>query len=175
MKGIIITEFLELVEDKFDLATVDEMLKNSGYQTGFSGVETYDNKIIHEMTHSLGEITSMSPEELLEIYGEFMFKKFRHSYTHFIERANGLYDFLDSVESYIHIEVLKLYPNAELPYFETLEKEDGSFVMTYTSKRRMYSFAKGLIQGSIDHFDPKKSLTMRKISDDGSKVEFVVC
>lgn len=174
MKGIIITEFVELVEQKYGMDVADEMLVTSGLDMGFSAVETYDNSIIHLLVKTLGENVGLSSDELFELYGLFMFKKFLIGYSHFFEGVNDLYSFLESVEDYIHQEVLKLYPNAELPKFETALDNSGGFKMVYKSKRRMYSFAKGLILGSIEHFDPEKKLEIRMIEADGSEVEFYV-
>lgn len=174
MKGVIITEFLELVEEKYDLQTVNEMLEKAGYDIGFSAVATYDSKIIHELSQVLGELKNIDRQMLLEIYGEFMFRKFKLGHTEFFDRAPDLYSFLDSIETYIHQEVLKLYPNAELPRFESIYQEDGTYSLIYYSSRKMYSFAKGLINGSIKYYDPTKKMQVNMLQNDGSEVEFIL-
>ncbi len=57
-----------------------------------------------------------------------------------------------NVESYVHVEVRKLYPDAELPYFECEAPDEKHMVMTYRSTRPLADLAEGLIAGCAAHF-----------------------
>jgi hypothetical protein len=50
------------------------------------------------------------------------------------------------------IEVLKLYPDAELPRFEYITSEPGRLTIIYRSTRGFADLAAGLIDGCIEHF-----------------------
>ena len=80
---------------------------------------------------------------------------------------------MSSIDSHIHVEVLKLYPEASLPRFETIMEGD-LMSMIYTSQRKMASFAQGLIEGSIEYFREDYKVSREDIKDDGSKVKFTL-
>ena len=118
MKGIVFTEFLELVEDKFGIQTVQKVIDECELATGgvYTSVGAYDHKEMFQMVGKLSEIQDIPVPDLLEYYGEFFFGVLSSSYPQFLKKHN-LFTFLESIDGYIHPEVLKLYPDAELPKF----------------------------------------------------------
>ena len=79
------------------------------------------------------------------------------------------------MERHIHIEVRKLYPDAELPAFEYSRPMEGTLIMTYQSHRAMADFAEGLILGCIEHFGEPIALEREDMSGGaGTCVRFVL-
>ena len=79
------------------------------------------------------------------------------------------------LNSMIHVEVRKLYPDAELPHFEVLERSASRMVLLYQSARHFADLAEGLIQGCAEHF--REPLAIRRESvaaDSGSRVRFTL-
>ena len=75
MKGIVFTEFLELVENKFGLEMVDTIILNSNLKSNgvYTSVGTYSfSEMLQLLTH-LSEKTGISIDDLLLIYGEHFF------------------------------------------------------------------------------------------------------
>ena len=109
MKGIVFTEFLELVEDKFGLGVVQRVIDECELDTDgvYTSVGTYSHKDMFKMVGKLSEIKGIPNPELLNIYGEYFFNTLSKDYPQFMEKSN-LFGFLDSIEKYIHPEVLKL-------------------------------------------------------------------
>ena len=81
---------------------------------------------------------------------------------------------MKSIENQIHVEVLKLYPDAELPHFEIETVDEHTLNMTYFSSRKLHSFAKGLIMGCLNHYEEKASMQLELIEKDGSVVNFTI-
>ena len=69
------------------------------------------------------------------------------------------------VDDVVHIEVRKLYPNAELPSITCERVSDDKLILVYKSMRHMGDLAQGLIEACIDHFGDKISLKRENISD----------
>ena len=69
------------------------------------------------------------------------------------------FSFLKTIDEVVHIEVRKLYPDAELPSFETVEAGPAHLQMTYRSPRCLGDFAEGLMEGCFAHFGENVSLT----------------
>jgi hypothetical protein len=155
MKGIIFTEFMELVEDKFGMDMLDDIIDDSDLPSGgvYTAVGTYDHGEIVALVSALSTRSEIPVPTLLQVYGEHLFSRFPVLYPGFFTKKDQTaFDFLESVESYIHVEVKKLYPDAQLPSFETTRTDPGTLVMIYRSGRHLEDVAEGLIRGCFIHF-----------------------
>ena len=68
----------------------------------------------------------------------------------------------------VHVEVRKLYPDAELPSFVT-RWEGDAFVLEYRSQRPFAALAEGLLRGAIVHWGGGYTLVRRGLGGDGSR------
>lgn len=171
MKGIVFTEFLDLVETKFGIETVQEIIDKCDLKTEgvYTSVGTYDHKEMFQMVGKLSEIKKIPVKDLLQSYGTFFFSVLSSSYPKFMEK-NTLFSFLESIDGYIHPEVLKLYPDAELPKFTSNTINDSEMNLIYESSRKMSDFAIGLIKGAALHYKMEINIDVLKIEEDGKKV-----
>lgn len=176
MKGIVFTEFLELVESTFGLETVDEIIEKSDLPSkgAYTSIGTYAFSEMLALITNLSEKTKMSVNELLHVYGLHFFSVIQRDYPTILETYKGPMDLLSSVESHIHVEVRKIYPDAELPRFDITEKTESSITLIYYSSRSMYAFAQGLMEKAFEHYNQKASISYEKLKEDGSEVKFVV-
>ena len=142
MKGIVFTEFLDLVEQKFGLEMVDKIIGQSQLESEgiYTSVGTYKFSEMLQLLKHLSANTGISIDDLLLVYGEHFFGVLEESYPGLLSTYNNPIELLSSIENHIHIEVRKIYPDAELPTFEVLEKTDMSLVMIYKSSRAMHHF-----------------------------------
>jgi hypothetical protein len=115
MKGIVFTEFLELVEAKFGIEMVDEIIEASNLQSGgsYTSVGTYNFSEMLSLLTNLSERTNISINDLLRVYANHFFHVIEDSYSGILEMYKGPMDMLSSIESHIHVEVRKIYPDAE--------------------------------------------------------------
>lgn len=176
MKGIIFTEFLELVEEKFGLNIVDEMIKESDLESEgvYTSIGFYEFSEMLQLLQNLSKRTNLSEDELLLIYGEHMFSVLTEEHPYIIEAYDDPIDFLSSIENHIHVEVRKIYPDAELPSFEVLKRTQGHLSMLYRSSRAMHHFGLGLMNKTFEHFNVKAHIELEKIKPDGTEVKFII-
>lgn len=176
MKGIVFTEFLELVEDKFGLEVVDKIIQQSNLpsQGAYTAIGTYDFSEMLRLLKHLSEHTQLSIDDLLLAYSEHFFNVLVNSYPDLVSQYSDPLEMLSSVENHIHVEVRKIYPDAELPTFEILEKTDSKLVMIYKSSRAMYSFGLGLMHKTFEHFNTTADITLKKLKPDGTEVKFSI-
>jgi hypothetical protein len=165
MKGIVFTEFLELVENEFGLEVVQQIIDECELDTDgvYTSVGTYSHKDMFKMVGKLSEIKGIPVPALLTVFGEYFFTTLKDKYPVFVEKPN-LFSFLNSIDQYIHPEVLKLYPDAELPRFDAEIKSDNEMMLNYMSSRKMSDLAIGLIKGAANHF--KENVDVIKISEE---------
>tara|TARA_B110000211_G_C14068973_1_gene549038 strand:+ start:2050 stop:2595 length:546 start_codon:yes stop_codon:yes gene_type:complete len=175
MKGIVFTEFLELVENKFGFEVLDKIITNSELENNgaYSAVGTYPHAEMIKLVIELSEQTGLSVPDLLYTYGLHFFAVLNNSYPHFIDSQKNVFTFLKSIDSYIHPEVLKLYPDAELPSFNTLEESKDRLVIEYESTRNMSDFAHGLFVSTIEHFKESIDIQKEETNDNVKSVKFI--
>lgn len=176
MKGIVFTEFLEMVDEAYGMEMSDTLIGECNLPSGgaYTAVGTYDHAEIVQLISKLSEKTTTSIPDLLKTFGKYLFGTFKKGYPAFLQAASSAFDFLESIEKYIHVEVKKLYPDAELPTFETHRPDGKTLEMRYKSERRMAPFAEGLIEESLNHFKEEATIKTEYINADGSLVKFTI-
>jgi hypothetical protein len=152
MKGMVFTEFLEMVEAKFSAGMMDAILAETNLASGgaYTAVGTYDHEELVDMVFTLSRHSGIPVPDLIKNFGRHLFTVFSKNYRIF-ENVPDAFTFLYGIEEIIHAEVIKLYPDAVLPSFEC--KRDGNqLYLTYHSHRHLADLAEGLILGSADYF-----------------------
>lgn len=176
MKGIVFTEFLDLVEDKFGLEMVDKIINQSNLESNgvYTTVGTYKFSEMLQLLQHLSSSTNISIDDLLLVYAEHFFSVLETNYPGLLATYQDPIDMLASIENHIHVEVRKIYPDAELPTFEVVEKTDNSLIMIYKSSRAMHHFGLGLMNKTFEHFNSTASIVLEKIKEDGTEVKFII-
>ncbi|MDV7340670.1 heme NO-binding domain-containing protein [Terasakiella sp. A23] len=175
MLGVVFTEFLEMVEEKFSFDVSDKLLDaiSDDHSGSFTAVGDYDHATLVKMVVELSKETNIEIADLIRVFGAHLFHQFSIKYPMFFEGMTSSLDFLEGIEDRIHTEVRKLYPNAELPTFDCIRKDTKTLEMNYSSVRPFGDLAHGLIAGCADHF--KEEVTIQRNDIDGSnKVQFIV-
>ena len=176
MKGIVFTEFLELVEEKFGLEMVDDIITSSDLESNgiYTSVGTYSFSEMLQLLQHLSKKTDISIDNLLLVYGEHFFGVIEESYPGLLATYKDPIEMISSIENHIHVEVRKIYPDAELPTFEVVEKTKDALVMIYTSSRAMHHFGLGLMNKTFEHFNSTATIELEKIKEDGTEVRFII-
>jgi hypothetical protein len=176
MKGIIFTEFMTLVEDKFGLDVLDDILDMSDDEGVYTSVGSYDHRDLVKLIVNLSKKTEIDAGTLQQVFGQTVFKALLNSMQMNAEVINssGTFDFIKSVEDYIHVEVKKLYPDAKPPNFHFISETDNQLVFDYESARCMSHVCMGLIKGCADNFNEELEVTMEPQTEDGSLVRFTL-
>lgn len=171
MKGIIFTEFLDMVEKKFSIETVDHIIESSNLSSGgsYTAVGTYPHTEMAELVINLGRETGIPVKDLLITFGNYLFNRLAEMYPNFVSPEMGLLNFLESIENHIHIQVKKLYPDAELPQFKTKLVHEKKLEMVYESERHLGDLAEGLLMGAIAFFKQEASLKRERQLDETIK------
>lgn len=176
MKGIVFTEFLELVEVKFGIEMVDNIINASNLESQgiYTSVGTYSFSEMLQLLQHLSANTGISIDDLLLAYAEHFFSVIERNYPGLLATYKDPIEMISSIENHIHIEVRKIYPDAELPTFEVLEKTDNSIILIYKSSRAMHHFGLGLMNKTFEHFNSTATIVLEKLKEDGTEVKFII-
>jgi hypothetical protein len=166
MKGLIFTEFLEMVESKFSPDMLDRLLDNADLPSGgaYTAVGTYDHAEMIELVTCLSRESGISAHDLISSFGTYLFGRFHQTFPMYFAGVRTTFDFLRQVQDYIHVEVHKLYPDAELPSFAHETPAPDRFDLVYHSSRPFSVLAEGLIKGCIAHFGEPIDLAVEDLS-----------
>lgn len=175
MKGIVFTEFLDMVEEVFGFETVDRIIEASALASNgaYSAIGTYDHAEMVTLVSNLSQETGKPIPTLLQTYGEHLFTRFAQKFPLFFERPKSCFDFLNSIEDTIHVEVRKLHPDAELPKFNADILNDREMVLHYQSSRPFADLAHGLIAGCARHYGETMTIERESLgTTEGTNVRF---
>jgi hypothetical protein len=176
MKGVVFTEFLDMVEGKFSADVVDNIIEAAALPNGgaYTAVGTYPHEELVGMVVAMSKETGIATNTLVKIFGQHLFGRFFVRFPHFFEGISTSFDFLSTIESIIHVEVKKLYPDAQLPRFITEKHTQNELVLVYQSARHFGDLAEGLIQGCIEHFKERVEVFREDIptADGNANIRF---
>jgi hypothetical protein len=175
MKGIVFAEFMDLVEGRFGLKTIDKLIETCNLASGgsYTSMGTYPHREMLSMVVRLSELIQLPVDLLLNALGHYLFQTFHRNYPIFFKGIMHPFDLLEQIDNPIHVEVKKPYPDAELPRFETT-REGDSLVMIYRSPRKMANLAIGLIEAAAVHYDADMKIETAMLKEDGRKVKFKI-
>lgn len=177
MLGVVFTEFMDMVEASFSADMVDDILDDAKLDSGgaYTAVGEYDHKEMVALVVALSRRSGAPIDDLVQTFGRHLFGRFVERYPGFFEDAHTPFDFLMSVESHIHKEVKKLYPNAELPSIKGQVLDDKTMEVVYSSVRPFSVLAHGLIEGVMQHFRAPCTITSETLSTNPkNQVRFIV-
>jgi hypothetical protein len=177
MKGIVFTEFLEMVEERFSPTVADRIVSAANLPSGgaYTAVGSYDHGEMWGLVIELGKATSTPVPHLMRAFGEHLFHRFTLGYPTLFQGVKTAFDFLQGLESVVHAEVRKLYPDSELPRFDIPERSADRLVMVYRSSRHFADLAEGLLRGCGKHFGEALEIVREDLpAEHGSAARFTL-
>jgi len=177
MRGLIFTEFLDCVEQKYGIQIVEDMIQDAVPPSGgaYVAVDTYPLDEFMSLVSSLSTLVALDPDYLVREFGELLFGSLSTTYGHLLVGLESPFELLDRLDAYIHFEVQKLYPDAELPSFVYEQNGQDCGLLLYQSDRGLASLAHGLLMGCFEHYDSDVSITIEDQSEGaGTRVAFQI-
>jgi hypothetical protein len=155
MKGTIFVELINMAEDAFGEDVVDEVLDKTDLENdgAFTAVGNYPCSELIKIVVAFSEHSGISAEDLQRKFGHWMMDHFVDNYAEFFTGKTDSFSLLEAVDGEIHVEVKKLYPDAELPVFATKRLNDEHLEMVYSSPRPLVEFCHGMIEACLTRYD----------------------
>lgn len=160
MKGLVFTELLEYVEENFGFDVADKIIENSKLENNgsFTQAGNYPFEDLIKLVVELSKEIKIEIPKLLEIFGEHMFFRLISLNPQLRNIFNSSLELISNVDNIIHPEVEKLYPGADLPKFNLIEKSSNKIIIDYISEKHLEPFAIGLMKGSAKFFNEKLNI-----------------
>ncbi len=172
MKGLVFTQFLAMAEESVGEKRVDDMIDRCPLHSGgaYNAVGNYDCSELTTLVGELSRETGIDVGELQKAFGRWMLQNFVATHPEFFEAKACAFDMLESVENEVHTEVRKLYPDAELPRFETRRPDPQTLEFIYRSPRRLATFCEGLIEACLMHYGEAADIRSEDVSDQENQI-----
>ena len=161
---MVFTELLGMAEAKLGEAVVDDILDTLALTNGgaYSAVGNYPCTELMGIVGALSARTGLAGADLQRLFGHHMLMRFSQTHPNFFVGKATVLHLLEAIENEVHVEVRKLYSDAELPSFDTEWLGPETLRMTYTSARPLADFCHGLIEACSGHFD--RAATVERVA-----------
>jgi hypothetical protein len=159
MKGIIFNLLESAVRDEHGEDTWDELLERADLEGAWTSVGSYPHEDLLRVASEAAAMWGWSQDDVIRWFGRAAIPRLAAVYPTFFAGHASAFPFLRTLNDVHHLEVLKVYPDADLPVFAfDPPKEPGVLTMRYSSARALCTFGEGLIHGAGDHFGEKLSV-----------------
>lgn len=154
MKGIIFNIAESFIVENHGEDVFDDIIANCQLETKepYVGPGTYSDNDMLEILRVATDKLGVETTTILRLLGQYTFGQLASRYPNFVTHHTNPKTFLMTVDGIIHVEVRKLYQGTQLPVFQYHDTAEDQLTITYYSKRKLYTFMEGLIQGVADHF-----------------------
>lgn len=174
MKGLVFIELLKMADGVFGEMTVDRVLDAAPLKSGgaYTAVGYYDCAELIILVDAFSRESGIARPELERRFGHWVMNSFATGYPEFFVKYDTAFRMLEAIEDDIHLEVRKLYPDAELPSFSTFRHSESDLELIYKSERPLASFCYGLIEACFQKYGESATVVMndRTSGDDGDAV-----
>ena len=159
MKGIVFTLLAQAVAEEYGEDAWDDMLDGAGLDGVYTSLGDYPDEDLGKLVEQASASVALPAQDVVRWFGRSALPRLAVAYPGFFARHADTRSFLYTLNDIIHPEVRKLYPGADVPWFDFDETPDGGLVMGYASGRRLCAFAEGLIEGAAAHFEEPVSIS----------------
>lgn len=177
VKGMVFVELLEMAESILGEDAVDEVLAKADLASdgAYTAVGNYPCSELMALVKAFSDHSGAEVPDLQRAFGRWMHDRFVKSYPAFFRDKPDALSMFEAIEGEVHVEVRKLYPDVELPTFDTERPRPDELRMTYSSPRPLADFCHGLVEACVDHYGTPASIDRRDETLPGmNRAEFTV-
>ncbi len=178
MKGTVFVELLDHVEDKYGLDVLDKVILALGDKLSTKGAYTtvgnYPHQEMLELASAICTLRGESLESLLDDFARSLMLSFERMHPEFFHKDQDILDFFMSLESRIHTDVRKIYPDARPPLILCRKTAEDSLEITYQSARPLALMAVALTRATGARFNEALEIEVLTLAEDHSSMRMLV-
>jgi hypothetical protein len=152
MKGIVFQLLHQVVAKEYGEPLWDALLTEAELDGSYTSLGIYDDSELGKIVGAASRRLGLPPDDIVRWFGREAMPLLAGNYPKVFAPHSDARSFVLTLNSVIHPEVRKMYPGADVPNFDFDTSSPDELVMNYRSKRRMCSFAEGLLHGAAAHF-----------------------
>lgn len=155
MKGTVVATWMKTSRKLYGDAVVDKAMESNGWNRAkiFSPAENVDDQKIVQVISEIAKSQNIDIKKMWRNIGNHNLKSFAEDFPAFFEHEN-LYSFLKSMFD-VHVVMVKRFPGAIPPFVGIEPISSREAIFKYESKRGMFDYFLGMLDGSIERFNEK--------------------
>lgn len=171
MKGTVVSVWMQTCRKLYGDSSVDSTMEYVGWGGGkvFSPVEDVNDSDIKRFMERMSSNQSITSEQLWRAIGNDNINSFAKVYPVFFKHETT-YGFLKSLYD-IHTVMTQKIPGAKPPFVDIKPISSREAVMKYQSKRGMFDYFLGMLEGSFKYFNEKYEYTVEKKTEDSLEIK----
>jgi hypothetical protein len=158
MKGIVFNIMERAVSETRGEDAWDQLLDAAGLQGAYTSLGNYPHADFMKLVEAAAADFDMTPRLVLRWIGRAALPEFARRYPELFSRHRDARSFVLTLNSMIHPEVRKLYPEAGVPVFDFDTSSEDVLVIGYRSRRRLCGFGEGLLDGTAAHYGERAAI-----------------
>ncbi len=180
MKGVIVGSFTGWVEQTRGLPVCDAIIEavKPDLTTGgaYTSVGDYPAAEFVKLAEALARREGRTAADIMREFGRDAYGALASLHPAMVEGMSDIASLLGSIETVIHTDVRKLYPDSQPPLITAEVLADGDIAVTYRSHRHLTALCHGLIEGAVAAFPAPATviLTAESQAQGACEAHFVV-
>ncbi|MBU3146032.1 heme NO-binding domain-containing protein [Clostridium sp. CF012] len=166
MKGTVVATWMKTCRKLYGEGVVDSAMESVGWNSNkiFSPVENVDDGQVKNVIGNISKKQNIPIDKLWGIIGKDNLIAFHRDFPAFFDTEN-VYSFLKSLFD-IHVVMTKKFAGAKPPLVGITPISSRQAIFTYNSKRGMFDYFLGLLDGTCEYFNEKIEIEqLEKTSD----------
>jgi methyl-accepting chemotaxis protein len=170
MKGTVVSTWMKTCRKLYGDAVVDQAMESVGWSGRkiFSPVENVEDEQVKNVIAKISKDVKVDLKQLWRSIGKDNINAFHRDFPAFFNYDN-LYSFFKALFD-IHVVMTKKFAGAKPPLVEINPISARQAVFSYTSKRGMFDYFLGLIDGSCEFFKEKIEIQELEKTDTSLKL-----
>lgn len=162
MKGTIVATWLKTCRRLYSDEVVNKAMESVDWKSSkvFSPTDNVEDQEVNKMIGVIAKEEDIDIKDLWRAIGKDNILSFFSDYPTFFDHEN-LYSFFRSMFD-VHVEIVKRFPGAKPPILRINPISSRKAVFEYNSKREMFDYFLGLIDGSAEFF--KENIEIKELN-----------
>ena len=152
MKGVVFNLLEDVVRREFGDSEWQHVRQDADVDSAFTSLDSYPDAVLRKLVAAVGKRAHKTPGEALQWFGRHSMPFLRTMYPAFFASQTSTRSFILTLNDIIHPEVRRLYPGADVPWFDFDTSTPDALTLGYRSPRKLCALAHGFIEGAADHF-----------------------
>ncbi|MHC1685477.1 MAG: heme NO-binding domain-containing protein [Clostridiaceae bacterium] len=159
MKGTVVATWVATCRKLYGNDVVNNAMKVASWNENkiFTPIEDVEDEKIHKFVGFISKEKNVDIKTLWRAIGKDNINAFFKDFPAFFEHEN-LYSFYKSLFD-VHVVMTKKFKGAKPPLLEIKPISKDEAIFSYRSKRGLFDYFMGLIDGSSEHFKEKLEIT----------------
>ncbi len=158
MKGSVVAVWLNTIENVWGQNSKFEAMDSVGWSADkmISPLDDIEDSTIFALMDNVAKQAGITPAEVWRTLGRNNIYSFSKWFPSFFERSS-LKAFLMMMDA-VHAQLTRMIKGAKPPRLIPEEIDNTTFTITYQSKRGMFDYLQGLLEGAAEYFNEKMEM-----------------